>query len=68
MTTSSHRESARIYAFTPRPRSPSNLLRQDGRAVIDLITHKAPAMPVIDFGESWYHQAAIKDSEKARIV
>ncbi|GLS20789.1 hypothetical protein GCM10007874_38060 [Labrys miyagiensis] len=57
MTTSTYRESAKIYAFTPRPRTGLIVHRDEARSVTEL---KNVRPPVVDYN-CWYHAEAIQE-------
>jgi hypothetical protein len=63
MTTSSPRESARIYQFPARAR------RTAGRCAQDSARDAAALAPSSSAAchDSWYHQAAIQDADRARL-
>jgi Protein of unknown function (DUF2735) len=62
MTASTHRESAKIYAFTPRERVTSGFYREDAKSVVSMA---AARRPVIDYN-CWYHAEAIQESPDLR--
>ena len=57
MATSTYRESAKIYTFTPRARTGTPLHRDETRSVTAL---KSVQPPVVDY-HCWYHAEAIQD-------
>ena len=58
MATETHRESATIYAFTPRDRTGAG-----GHVVKQMSAEEFASKRVLptDFGSGWYHDAAIRD-------
>jgi len=62
MTASTYRESAKIYAFTPRARTGPTLHRDDVRSVTAL---KSVRPPVVDYN-CWYHAEAVQESTDPR--
>ncbi len=62
MTTSPYRESAKIYAFTPRARTAPTFHREDPKSVVSLAAARAP---VVDYA-CWYHAEAVQESHDPR--
>jgi hypothetical protein len=55
------RESAKIFQFQPR----SALNSSERRFGVKSRTELKPAqLPTVSFGDSWYHDAAIKDADR----
>ena len=62
MTTTVPRQSARIYAFVPRARPIAA-----GQLSDQALGHDRDNQPIAcEFGAGWYHEAAIKDSDRPR--
>jgi len=61
MTTTFHRETARIYQFPVRGASQANKRIEKVNAVSGL---KSAPYAEVTFGGSWYHEAAIRDAER----
>jgi hypothetical protein len=61
MTTTFHRETARIYQFPVRGPSQGNKRIEKVKAVTGL---KSTPYAGVTFGGSWYHEAAIRDAER----
>jgi hypothetical protein len=66
MTTSFHRESAKIYQFPARVR-PALGGYQEAKAGENPSAPKAASLRVADaaFGGAWYHEEAVEDAERA---
>ncbi len=62
MAASTFRESAKIYAFTPRARTAPVLHRDDPKSVVSM----AAARPAVVDYHCWYHGEAIQDSGEPR--
>lgn len=62
MTEKLHQQSAKIYEF-PKGRRVSSLRNRDvARVGMETAVSRLPNM---EYGESWYHAAAIQEAEKA---
>lgn len=61
MTTSVHRESAKIYQFPVRVHATAGGRRDEGKPVANLTS---PRVAKAVFGSGWYHDAAIQDAEQ----
>ena len=61
MATTFHRESARIYQFPVRGPSQGNKRIEKVKAIAGL---KSAPYAEVSFGGSWYHEAAIRESER----
>jgi hypothetical protein len=63
MATDFHREPAKIYAFPARGR-----LAASGSVVRPMTAEEFAAQRIVatDFGEHWYHDAAIEDARDAK--
>jgi len=61
MATSFHRDSAQIYDFAAR-RALTARGREFGRMA------EPAALPTVECGGGWYHEAAMREEEQARIA
>src|SRR5271170_57171 len=61
MATTFHRESAKIYQFPPRGTAQANKRIDRVKAVVGL---KSTQYAEVALGGAWYHEAAIRDSER----
>lgn len=60
MATEVHRETAQILAFPRRKPASVTRLGADRSNVVEL----SPRLAHCDFGDGWYHDAAIEDDRK----
>ena len=61
MDTNLNQGSATIYQFPVRFRATAGINREDGNAVVDL---GAPRLAKAAFGNGWYHDDAVQESEQ----
>jgi hypothetical protein len=61
MTTNLGRESAKIYQFPTRTPLSGPGLRGKNKSAADL---KTAQLPEVSFGSCWYHEAAVRDSDR----
>ena len=62
MTTSIHRESAKIYQFPTRVRPPVGGQFDEAKRGADSVP---PALANAIYGSSWYHEAAVLAADRA---
>ena len=62
MTTTFHRESAKIYPFPVRGPAQASKRIEKVKAVAGL---KSTQYAEVVFGSGWYHEAAIRDAERS---
>lgn len=62
MSTTSTQQSAIIYDFAARARA---ILESRGRSP-QFAERAQPALPKVDYGSGWYHEAAIQDADRTR--
>jgi hypothetical protein len=63
MTTIGNRGSARLYEFPKRVPTTLDGHRSDAKPVVDA---NAPKLAETAFGSGWYHDEAVKESERTR--
>jgi Protein of unknown function (DUF2735) len=63
MTTEFNRETAKIYAFSKRPRATDGAKRNAATATTEVMPVR---LVTTACGEAWYHEAALIDTEPAR--
>jgi hypothetical protein len=62
MTTSTYRESAKIYQFPSRGRA---ALSGQHEAAVPAVDNLPPALPNAIYGSNWYHDVAIQTADRA---
>lgn len=65
MSANNHSGSAKIYQFPLSPRFAAKHLQPERKAANDA---KPSRMPDVVYAGSWYHEAAIRDAERARKI
>jgi hypothetical protein len=61
MSTNFGRESAKIYQFPPRGAASGDSRRPKSKSIVEA---KAAQYSGVSFGSGWYHDAAIRESDR----
>jgi hypothetical protein len=57
MNTNSHPPSAKIYQFPRKTSASASASSREPRTTLD---HRLRAVPNVEFGSGWYHEAAVQ--------
>ncbi len=63
VSTTFGRETAKIYEFPRKFRSPGGEVRRGDKTVA---LFPAQPLPEIEFGSAWYHEAAVQEADRTR--